>query len=132
MLRQPTFGRKMSDRMTKHPIVEPPPKKSNSAVWAILIGVILLFISLGDCTHFFFADGYDGSFTTFCGGGCCLIILGLIWALKEDAEHKAKLEKMSDEEKRKKESELGNQLIISFLILIFSIFFFPWIFGVLL
>ena len=118
--------------MTEHSTVEPPPEKSNSAVWLILIGVILLFISLGDCTRFFFADGYDGSFTTFCGGGCCLIILGLIWALKEDAEHKAKLEKMSDEEKRKKESELGNQLIISFLILIFSIFFFPWILGVLL
>ncbi len=129
--------------MTEDPTVEqppltgppppgPPPEKSNTAVWVIAIGIILLFLAMQECTTHFSLDGDnnpESNYTTqFCSSGCFLIFLGALkWAQKDHVEHKAKLEKMNDEEKRKKEGELGNQLLISFLILLFSIFFFPWI-----
>ena len=99
------------------------------SVVLMIIGTILLFISLGDCTHFFLADRYDGPFITYCGGGCFLIIQGLLILAQTDyVEYKAKLEKMNDEEKqlyikekKDKDAKLATQLFIIFLITLFTI-----------
>ncbi len=101
------------------------------SVLLMIIGTILLFISLGECGYFFFDDGYEGPFTTYVFGGCFLIILGpLIWAQTDFMENKAKLEKMTEEEKqlynkekKEKDTKQATQLFITFLITLFTIIF---------
>ena len=110
----------------------------------LTIGLILLFLSLGECYSHFSLDGDnhpESNYTTdFCYSGIFFIILAAILSANVDWKNeKTRKRQMTEgekqlynKEKKELESKLGTQLLISFCILMFSIFFFPWIFGVLL
>ena len=98
-----------------------------------IIGIILLFLALGECSSHFSLDGDnhpESNYTTeFCYGGCFFLLLGVILSANvAEKKEKAKLEKMTEEEKQlyikeKKEKEIKHAIywFIFFLITLFTL-----------
>ena len=98
-----------------------------------IIGIILLFLAVGECSSHFSLDGDnhpESNYTTeFCYSGCFFLLLGVILSANvAGKKEKAKLEKMTEEEKQlyikeKKEKEIKQAIhwAIFFLITLFTI-----------
>ena len=100
-----------------------------------IIGIILLFLGVGECFSHFSLDGDnnpESNYTTqFCYSGLFFMFIATILSTSIDSKkEKARKEKMTEEEKqlynkekKEKDTKLATQLFITFLITLFTIIF---------
>jgi|GEM_PF-3862635 len=100
-----------------------------------IIGIILLFLGVGECFSHFSLDGDnnpESNYTLqFCYSGFFSLLLAVILSVNVAwKKEKTRKEKMTEEEKqlynkekKEKDTKLATQLFITFLITLFTIIF---------
>ena len=123
----------MSSNDDQGDLEEQPTHSQSRPHMILIIGLILLLLAFGECSSHFSLDGDnnpESNYTThFCCSGLFFIFLAInLSATAERKKEKAKLEKMTEEEKQlyikeKKEKEIKQAIhwAIFFLITLFTI-----------
>ena len=123
----------MSSNDDQGDLEEQPTHSQSRPHMILIIGLILLLLAFGECSSHFSFDGDnnpESNYTThFCCSGLFFIFLAInLSATAERKKEKAKLEKMTEEEKQlyikeKKEKEIKQAIhwAIFFLITLFTI-----------